>query len=103
MQKNYLVVGGVAFSLLFLLAITSFRWWMRLLGAGWKHLHRLVYLAAGLAVIHYVMVADGDILTLQGDVLEPLAYGLVLVAFLVLRLPFVRTWLRVGVGQGRSG
>ena len=100
--QRYLLVGSVAFILLLLLAVTSFRWWIRLMGVGWKHLHRLVYVTAALVVVHYVMVVDGDIWTLQGDVLEPLAYGVVLILFLVLRLPFVHKHLKGGKARIRS-
>jgi methionine sulfoxide reductase heme-binding subunit len=98
-QNTYLLIGALAFILLLALAVTSFRWWMRLLGLGWKYLHRLVYVAAALVVVHYAMVVDGSILTLQGDVGGPLAYGIVLFLLLVLRLPLFRNWLKRASGR----
>ena len=53
LDKRYILVGLSAFLILLLLAITSFRWWMRRLGKYWKWLHRLVYLAGILVVLHY--------------------------------------------------
>jgi len=103
-QNIYLMVGAASLFLLFVLALTSYKWSMRLLGIGWRHLHRFVYVAAVLVVIHYALVVDGNILKLQGDILEPLAYGLVLLLLLVLRLPFVRSRLaRRRREQGNGG
>jgi len=48
------IVGLVALVILGLLALTSTRGWMKRLGVFWKHLHRLVYLAGGLVVLHYI-------------------------------------------------
>jgi sulfoxide reductase heme-binding subunit YedZ len=48
------VVGLIALLILGILALTSIRSLMRTLGRYWKPLHRLVYLAGGLVVLHYV-------------------------------------------------
>jgi sulfoxide reductase heme-binding subunit YedZ len=48
------IVGLVALGILGLLALTSIRGLMKRLGRAWKPLHRLVYAAAGLVVLHYV-------------------------------------------------
>ena len=82
-KKRYALVGFAAFLALLPLAITSTRGWMRRLGKNWKRLHRLIYLAALLAVIHFVWLV-------KSDVREPLAYGAVVVLLLVLRLKTVR-------------
>ena len=82
-QKRFVQAGIAALLLLVPLAITSTRGWMRRLGKSWKRLHRLVYVAALVAVVHFVWLA-------KGDIREPLAYGAVVVVLLVLRLPFVR-------------
>lgn len=91
--KRYTVIGLVAGLILLALAITSFKWWMKLLGKNWKRLHRLVYLAGGLVVIHYAWAKKGDILRLSGDIGQPLLFGVIVVLLLLLRLPPVRRWI----------
>ncbi|MEZ4737215.1 MAG: ferric reductase-like transmembrane domain-containing protein [Caldilineaceae bacterium] len=49
----YAEAGVYALLLLSLLALTSNRLSMRLLGKNWKRLHRLVYLALPVAIYHY--------------------------------------------------
>jgi sulfoxide reductase heme-binding subunit YedZ len=77
-EKRYALVGFTAFLLLLPLAVTSTQGWMRRLGRRWKKLHRLVYLAALLVVVHYVWLVKSDIRV-------PLAYGAVIVALLAAR------------------
>ncbi len=89
-RQYYLIAGLAALVLLFVLALTSFSLWIRWLGVFWKRLHRLVYLAAGLVVVHYLLVVDGSLWTLQGEIWKPLAYAAVLALLLALRLPPVR-------------
>jgi sulfoxide reductase heme-binding subunit YedZ len=82
-EKRYVIAGFSAFLLLLPLAATSTRGWQRRLGKRWKQLHRLVYLAAPLAVVHYLWLVKSDIRV-------PLAFGAVVAVLLVLRLPPVR-------------
>jgi methionine sulfoxide reductase heme-binding subunit len=98
-EKPYIWVGLSAFTILSILAVTSFRWWMKRLGKNWKRLHRLVYIAGVLVVVHYAWVVKGDILTLQGDILQPLAFGGVLALMLLVRLPAVRRWIAAWKGK----
>ena len=53
-KRPYLFFGISAFVLLIPLALTSNRASIRRLGANWGRLHRLVYPAAALAVLHYL-------------------------------------------------
>lgn len=92
-EKRFILAGLAAFILFAILAATSYRWWMKKLGKGWKQLHRLVYLANLIVVLHFAWAVKGDILRLQGDVLRPLLALLVLILLLVLRLPAVRNRL----------
>jgi sulfoxide reductase heme-binding subunit YedZ len=71
-------------------AVTSHKKWKKRLGRVWKNLHRLVYLAAGLAVLHLAWVVKGDITRLSGDVWKPLAAGFTLALVLIARVPFIR-------------
>lgn len=82
-EKRYALVGFAAFLLLIPLALTSTKGWMKRLGRNWKRLHRVVYLIAILAVVHYVWLV-------KADIREPLLYGVVVALLLGLRLPPVR-------------
>jgi len=88
--KRYTLVGAGTFLILLPLAATSFQPMMKWLGRNWKRLHRLIYLAAPLAVLHFAWARKGDIFRLQGNILQPLIYALVVLLLLALRLPPVR-------------
>jgi sulfoxide reductase heme-binding subunit YedZ len=92
-KKPYAIVGFVTYLLLLPLAVTSFRWWMKILGHNWTNLHRLLYLVGVLDILHYAWAKKGDIFQLSGDILEPLLWGLLLLFLLILRLPPVRRWV----------
>ena len=53
-QQDFAIFGIAALIILILMALTSHRRAMKLLGRNWKRLHRLVYVAAVLAVLHSV-------------------------------------------------
>ncbi len=89
-QRPYILYGAAAFLLLIPLGITSFDIWKVRLGKNWKRLHQVVYLIAPIVVLHYALSIKGDIFRLQGDVIRPLLYGLVILISLVLRLPILR-------------
>lgn len=89
-QKPYLLVGAAAFFLLIPLAITSFDLWKKRLGKNWKRLHKAVYFIAPLVVLHYAWGKKGNFFALQGDILLPLVYGVILLLLMILRLPVVR-------------
>lgn len=56
-KRPYITVGMLAFTLLVPLALTSNAPMIRRLGgAAWQRLHRLVYLAATAAVVHFIML-----------------------------------------------
>lgn len=81
--KPYVIVGFSALLILLPLALTSSKAWMRRLGKLWKKLHQWVYLAGVLAVFHYVWVV-------KADYREPVAWGVLLGLFLLVRIPGVR-------------
>lgn len=82
-EKRYALVGFSAGLILLALAITSTRGWMKRLGRTWAQLHRFVYLAGILVIIHYVWLV-------KSDVREPLAFGAVVILLLIARVPSVR-------------
>ena len=87
LQKRFLQVGVLAFLILVPLAITSTRGWVARLGKNWKRLHRLVYLAALLAGVHFLWAV-------KANVRVPLLYGAALAVLLVARIPAVQNAVR---------
>lgn len=77
-ERPYVTLGFSALLLLTPLAVTSTRGWQRRLGRRWLNLHRLVYAAAALAVLHFVWLV-------KADLAEPLVYAAVLAALLAAR------------------
>jgi sulfoxide reductase heme-binding subunit YedZ len=93
-EKPFILIGLSALLILNALAVTSFRWWMRKLGKNWKRLHRLVYLAGLLVVVHYGLALKGDFFQLRGNVLLPWLYGIGILLLLAMRIPAVKRRLR---------
>jgi sulfoxide reductase heme-binding subunit YedZ len=79
-KRKFIFVGFAAFVLLVPLAATSTQAALRRLGfVRWKRIHRLVYVAAGLAAVHFLW-------RVKQDLREPLIYATVLAVLLVVRL-----------------
>ncbi len=89
-QRPYIIYGLTAFLLLIPLAITSFDSWKVRLGKNWKRLHQSIYFLVPLAAVHYALSAKGDIFRLQGNIVRPLIYALIILGLLALRIPFLR-------------
>jgi methionine sulfoxide reductase heme-binding subunit len=89
-QKPYIVVGMLSFLMLMPLAFTSFDIWKKRLGKNWKRLHQMVYLIAPLAALHYAWGKKGDFFRLQGEIIRPLIYSVIILLFLIMRIPQVR-------------
>jgi len=83
--KPFIVAGLIAFLIMVPLAITSTRASMRRLGKKWKTLHRIVYVAGIVAVIHFLWLAKA------AEDWEPLLYGAILALLLLVRVPPVRS------------
>lgn len=82
LKRPFIAFGFTAFVLLVPLALTSTKGWIRRLGKKWTLLHRLVYIAAISAVIHFawkVKVFTGD----------PVLYAVILTLLLGFRLAWV--------------
>jgi len=59
-KRPYMTVGFSAWLLLVPLALTSTRRMMHRLGRRWQQLHRLVYVSALLAVLHFLWLVKAD-------------------------------------------
>lgn len=82
-ERRSMIAGFAALLALIPLAITSTRGWQRRLGRGWRALHRLVYVALPLSVLH--------VFWLERDFIRaPVLYALIVGGLLALRLPPVR-------------
>ena len=80
MKRPYITVGFTAFLLLIPLAVTSTKGWVRRLGGQrWNALHRIIYIAGALGVLHYLWLVKGDQLT-------PVWYAAILVVLLGSRV-----------------
>lgn len=66
-KSPYIIVGLLTYALLIPLALTSTKKMQKRLGQKWRRLHRLVYLIAILAVVHYLWLT-------KIDITEPLIY-----------------------------
>ncbi len=93
-EKQFILLGAIAFIGLTLLAATSFKYWQKTLKKNWKRLHKTVYVIAPLVVIHYALAKKGNLLSLQGDILRPLIYAIVVTVLLAMRVKPVKLWLK---------
>ena len=81
-QRPFILVGMGTFTVLLLLAATSFQACIRWLGGrNWQRLHRGVYLAAGLALLHFFWMRAG-----KRDFAEVLLYAAIIAALLSARV-----------------
>jgi sulfoxide reductase heme-binding subunit YedZ len=82
-ERRAMSVGLLGFVLLIPLAFTSTNAWQRRLGRRWKVLHRLVYFAVPLSLLHYFW--------LERDIKDWVLVYAALVTFLfTIRLPAIR-------------
>ena len=82
-ERRAMSAGLLAFALLIPLALTSTNGWQKRLGRRWKVLHRLVYFAVPLSILHYFW--------LERDIRDWVWVYAALVAILfVVRIPDIR-------------
>ena len=80
LKRNYITIGMIVLIILTILAATSPKAVLKKMGfKKWRKLHRLVYGAAALAVVHFFMMV-------KADVREPLIYGAIVAALLGWRV-----------------
>lgn len=78
-KRPYITVGFSAFVIMVPLAATSTAGMIRRLGKRWQQLHRLVYVAAILGVLHFYWLV-------KADIRRPAQYGAVLALLLGYRV-----------------
>jgi len=83
LERPYITVGFTSFLILLALALTSTKAAMKRLKRRWNTLHRAAYVAATLAIVHYVWLV-------KADLQEPLVYGAVVFGLLAARIPRAR-------------
>lgn len=81
-KHPWVTVGFVALLILLALAATSTRASIRRLGKRWQKLHRLVYLAGALGVLHFFLLV-------KKDITEPLIFAAILAGLMAFRLPLL--------------
>lgn len=79
LERPYITVGFTAFLILIALGITSSKSMVRRLGKKWKALHRFVYAAAILSIIHLTWI-------LRTDLFDAVIYGSILLLLLLYRV-----------------
>nr|WP_236262459.1 protein-methionine-sulfoxide reductase heme-binding subunit MsrQ [Caenispirillum salinarum] len=78
-KRNYITVGMASFVVLAALAATSPKRMVKALGGRrWQRLHKTVYAAGALAVLHYAMMV-------KADLTQPLIHAAILTALLAAR------------------
>ena len=81
-KRPFILVGFTGFLLLTPLAVTSFNRAVKALGAKrWQALHKLVYVIAGLAILHFFWMRAG-----KNDFAEVAVYAAILAVLLGWRL-----------------
>lgn len=84
-KRSYIIAGASAWLLMLLLALTSTAWAIRKLGGRrWNLLHKLIYVIAIIALIHYWWQVKSGVLT-------PLPLTLIIGTLLLVRIIF---WIR---------
>lgn len=81
LTKKFIFIGFAAWLLLVPLAITSSKKMMSILKHNWKKLHRLTYIIAIFAVVHFIWLV-------KRDLTEPLIYLFIILALLAFRINF---------------
>ncbi len=82
-KRPFITVGFAAFVLLIPLALTSTNAMQRRLGRHWAQLHRLIYLIAALAILHFWWMRAG-----KNNFGEPLLMGVIVAVLLGIRVVY---------------
>ncbi|HEX7987821.1 MAG TPA: protein-methionine-sulfoxide reductase heme-binding subunit MsrQ [Duganella sp.] len=86
LKRPFITVGFIAFVLLIPLAVTSTNAMVRRLGGKrWQWLHRLIYVIAPLAILHFWWMKAG-----KHNFTQPIIYGTILGVLLLMRVYWAR-------------
>lgn len=86
LRRPFITVGFIAFVLLIPLAVTSTNAMVKRLGGKrWQWLHRLIYVIAPLAILHFWWMKAG-----KHNFTEPIIYGTILGVLLLMRAYWAR-------------
>ena len=87
LKRPFITVGFIAFVLLIPLAVTSTNAMVKRLGGKrWQWLHRLIYVIAPLAILHFWWMKAG-----KHNFTQPIIFGVILGAMLLMRVYWART------------
>ncbi|WP_020655713.1 sulfite oxidase heme-binding subunit YedZ [Massilia niastensis] len=87
LKRPFITVGFIAFVMLIPLAATSTNGMIRRLGGKrWRWLHRLIYLIAPLAILHFWWMRAG-----KSDFAEPILLGSIVAVLLGVRVYWARS------------
>ena len=89
LKRPFITMGFLTLVLLTPLAITSNQWAVRQLGRRWTLLHKLVYVIACTAIVHYWWHKAG-----KNDLGTVSIYGIVIALLLACRIPFIKSLLQ---------
>jgi sulfoxide reductase heme-binding subunit YedZ len=93
LKRPFITVGFIAFVLLIPLAVTSTNGMVRRLGGKrWQWLHRLIYVIAPLAILHFWWMKAG-----KHNFTQPIIFGAIVALLLLMRL----LWARRKAGAAR--
>lgn len=84
-KRPFVAAGLLAFGCMLPLALTSNHWSMRTLGRNWKKLHRLVYVAAALACVHFFLHRAG-----KANFADPVLALAIFLLLIVMRSGWIR-------------
>ena len=93
-KRPFITAGMVAFTCMIPLALTSTRGWIARLGRRWQLLHRLVYVSAIAAAVHFVW-------KVKVVIGEPVYYAAILAVLLLFRVLWI--WRSPKARRMRAG
>ncbi len=79
LERPYITVGMLAWSLMLPMAFTSNKAMIKKLGKQWKRLHQTVYVVLGLGCLHFIWLV-------KSDLTEPLIYTGIGLSLLIFRI-----------------
>ena len=90
LKRPFITMGFIALMMLIPLALSSNHWAQRMLGRRWSLLHRLVYIIACIAILHYWWHKST-----KNDIETVSIYAMVILALLCCRIPYIRQRLNL--------